>query len=191
MRHSSFAAAAFLGLALAVAPGPVTGQEKPDAGAAAAASRAAADVQDWFGELESLHGKLEDLQAEALRDAQLSAARTELGNRIRLAMERADPDLARGLARMEAMELEATAAQQKSDGAKLQQLGAEAREIERQFSASQERVLQQPEIAAQVSAFQERLERRMVELNPDTEKLIARFRELEARLDRAAQQAGR
>ena len=63
-----------------------------------------------------------------------------------------------------------------------QELGAEAERIQRGFLAAQQRVLQQPEIAAQVTAFQQRLQRKMVELDPAAERIITRFRELETRL---------
>lgn len=148
----------------------------------AEARAAAADVQAWFGELEELHARLEAIQARALADPQIDAAQEELGNVIKSAIDRVDPAVTRGLARMAAMEVEATAARQRGDDARLQELGAEAERIQRAFLAAQERVLQQPEVAAQVSAFQQRLQRKMLELDPAAERILARFRELETRL---------
>ena len=83
---------------------------------------------------------------------------------------------------MDAMEAEALAAEERGDHARLQQLGAEVDQIQRAFLAAQERALQQPEVAAQVSAFQQRLQRKMIELDPAAAHVLTRFRELEARL---------
>ena len=175
---------ALLGLALSVLPATLQAQARPEAGAAV---RNAAEVEAWFGELDKLHAQLEEIQTRALEDPQIAAAQDELGARIKLAMERIDPNLQRGLDRMDAMEAEASAATQRRDAAKLQQLSTEAEQIQKQFVAAQERALQQPEIAALVTAFQERLEKKMLELNPQSERIVARFRELQTKLAEQAQ----
>lgn len=188
MRHTRYFAAALFGLSLLASSHGLAAQEKKDS--AAKAAREAAEVQGWFGEIEQLHGRLQDIQEQALQDPQINAAQTGLGNLIKQAMEKSDPALVKGFARMQAMETEAAAAQQKGDTGKLQQLGAEAQQIEKQFAAAQQKVLQQPEIASRVAAFQQALERKMLSINPDTEKLIARFQELETKLAASAQAAG-
>jgi hypothetical protein len=179
MRSTSIWLAALLGLALVAPPKSLEAQERTQA---AVAVRNAADVQAWFGELEQLQSQLRDIQQQALQDPQLVTAQAELGSRIKDAMQKADPALAKSLARMDGMEAEAAAAQQKGDAARLQQIAADAQQIQRQFVAVQERVLQQPDIAAQIAAFQQRLERRMSEISPASEKLIARFRDLQAKI---------
>ena len=171
-----------LGLALVLLPGALQAQAAPEA-----ALRNAAEVESWFGELDELHGQLEEIQTRALADPQIGAAQNELGARIKLAMERLDPALQKGLTRMDAMEAEVTAARRRGDAATLQQLGAEAEQIQRRFVTAQERTLQQPEIASLVAAFQQKLERKMLELSPQSERLVARFRELEAKLASQAQ----
>ncbi|MBW3629274.1 MAG: hypothetical protein KY464_08255 [Gemmatimonadetes bacterium] len=183
MRHASVRLV-LLGAALVAAPAAAHAQARPEA-----AIRNAAEVEAWFGELQDLHDKLEDIQTRALADAQISAAQTELGARIKLAMERVDPTLQKSLSRMEAMEAEVSSAGQRRDAAKLQQLSDEAEQIQRQFLSAQQRALQQPEIAALVAGFQQKLERKMLELSPRSERLVARFRELEAKLASQAQPA--
>lgn len=110
MRHSSLCLA-LLGAALAAAPATARAQAHPDA-----AIRNAAEVEAWFGELRDLHDKLEEIQTRALADKEIGAAQTELGARIKLAMERVDPALHKSLARMEAMEAEVSAAGQAQPG---------------------------------------------------------------------------
>ena len=172
-------AAALLGASSIVCSPDLAAQQRRDPTPAA---RAAADVQLWFGELEQLHGRLQETQGRALRDPQLATSQAELGTRIKQAMERMDPAFAQDLARMESMEAEAAAAQQARDSARLRALGGEAQRMERRFATVQARVLQQPEIAAQVATFQQKLERRMAALDPESDRLIARLRELEARI---------
>jgi hypothetical protein len=178
MRHSSVLLIALLVGGL-LGANPLAAQQAPQAAAARATTE---NVQAWFGELEQIHEQLEEIQIRALQDPELSAAQAELGEQIKDAMERADPSLPERLARMEHMEEEAAVAQQTGNTAKLLELGAEAEGIQRQFLTAQEKALEQPEIAARVTAFQRTLERKMIELNPETQGLISRFRELEARL---------
>jgi hypothetical protein len=187
MRNSSVLLVALLFGAVVLGSDRLEAQQNPGA---ATARATAENVQAWFGELGEIHEQLEEIQVKALQDPELSAAQAELGEQIKQAMEQADPMLAEKLARMETMEQEAAAAQQTGNTAKLMELGAEAEGIQRQFLAAQEKALEQPAIAARVTAFQQHLERKMSEVNPDTQKLIARFRELEARLIAESGQVG-
>jgi hypothetical protein len=187
MRHSSVLLVALLFGGLVLGSDRADAQQNPGA---ATARATAENVQAWFGEIGQIHEQLEEIQVRALQDPELSAAQAELGEQIKQAMEQADPALAQKLARMETMEQEAAAAQQAGNTAKLLELGAEAEGIQRQFLAAQEKALEQPAIAARVTAFQQRLERKMSEVNPDTQKLIARFRELEAKLIAESGQVG-
>ena len=179
MKKASLWLVALSGLAIGV---PAHRLHAQQAANPAGAIREAEEVQAWFGELDQLQTRLQQIQTQALQDPAINAAQAELGNRIKAAMERLDPTLARNLARMEAMEAEVTTAGQRGDVARVQQLGAEADQIQRQFITVQGRALGQPELASQVTAFQQRLERKMVELDPDAARIIARYRELEQKL---------
>lgn len=174
-------------IACIAGPGGLHSQTSPRA---AEAVRTAQEVQAWFGELEELHEQLEEIQAAALADPVVSAAQIELGTRVRAAMEQLDPALTGLIARMEVMESEANAAQQRGDSTRMAQLVAEADQIQRSFFAAQQRVLAQPEIAAEVTAFQQLLERKMVEIDSNAPRIIARFRELEALLAAEAEAPG-
>lgn len=146
-------------------------------------------VQNWLSELQQLHLKLERIQARAAEDPQLQSAQAELGNEIKEAMEKVDPQLPAQLERVERLEAEAGQAQQAGDEAKLQQLAQEAEAIQIRFLEARTRVFQQPEIAAKLEAFQTRMERRMAEVDPEAPELIKRFQELEEKLSTALQAA--
>ncbi len=165
---------------LALLPGALLAQEP-----APAPQGPSPEVQGWLAELQQLHGRLESIQRQALEDPALSAAQTELGSNIRLAMQSVDPALEQSMTRIQALEAEAMTAQQAGDQARLQEIGAEAQEIQQRFLSAQQQALQKPELAAQVEAFQGRLEAKMREVDPSAEQLIARFQELEQKLSGA------
>jgi hypothetical protein len=171
-----------LALSLTALPAALSAQQKPAPAPAPAAADTAQDPQAWIMEIQQLHTKLQAIQEKALADPQLRASQETLGSNIKLAMEKADPTLDQKLNRMKELQTQAQTAQAAQDTAKLQQLGTEARQIEEQFMITQQKVLQQPEIASQVSAFQDQLQKKMVAADPSAAQLIARFEELQQRL---------
>jgi predicted nuclease with TOPRIM domain len=146
-------------------------------------------VQGWVNELRELHGKLEAIQLRAMQDPQLQSAEAQLGEEIKAAMEKADPQLPAMMQRMSVLEAEAVKAQQSGDRAKLQQLTQEARGLQVRFMETQNRVFQQPAMATKLRAYQQRLETRMMQIDPQAPTLIERFQELEGRVS-AVMQAG-
>jgi cell fate (sporulation/competence/biofilm development) regulator YlbF (YheA/YmcA/DUF963 family) len=147
------------------------------------------ELEAIFAELQQVHLQLEEIQMQALQDPQLSAAQEQLGEEIRQAMESHDPTMKDRMARVQALETEAANAHQAGDHDRLQLLMTEAQQLEEHFMAVQHHVLEEPAIATKVTAFQTQLERKMVEVDPDAQTLITRFRELEGRLQ-AAMRAG-
>lgn len=143
------------------------------------------ELQTLFSEMQEVHQQLEVLQAEALQDASLSADQERLGEEIREAMQRLDPMMNRRMARVQAIESEAIAAQQANDGQKLQALMGEAQQIQQHFMMVQESALEEPEIASRLADFQSRLEAKMIAVNPSAEALLTRFRELEDQIEAA------
>jgi len=133
-------------------------------------------------EIQQLHGQLEEIQKKALADPALSQAQQDLGTKIREAMEAIDPQLEQSMTRIQALETEAMAAQQQGNQARLQEIGAEAQQIQQKFIATQQLALQQPELAARLEGFQDQLEKKMLEVDPAAERLMARFQELEQKL---------
>lgn len=155
---------------------------------AAQAQQPTQEVQAWFMELQQISGKLGEIQVRALQDPELQAAQNMLGTEVKAAMDKVDPGLAASVERVGALEQEAMKAQQEGDQAKLAQLAQEAQQIQTRFVTAQSTVLEQPELAAKVEAFQTRLERRMIEVDPEARTLIQRLRELETKLQTAMQQ---
>lgn len=187
MVSSRFTRALLPTLLLAVLPVALTAQQPTPA--PAAPQGPPQEVQGWLTELQQLHGRLEGIQQKALADPSLSKAQETLGTSIRQAMQTIDPALEQGMARIKALETEASSAQQQGDQTKLQAISLEAQQIQQKFMTAQQKALAQPELAAQVEAFQNQLEKKMREVDPEAEKLIARFQELEQKLTAAMQSA--
>src|SRR5690606_33697251 len=139
-------------------------------------------MQAWFTEMQEVHQQLEVIQQEALADPELSAKQEALGEEIRLAMEVVDPSMTQRMERVQELETEATAAQAAGDTEKLQQVIQEAQQIQEHFLNVQQTALSEPTMAAKLQDFQTALEAKMVEVDPEAETLIVRFRELEAKI---------
>jgi chromosome segregation ATPase len=176
-------------LSVALPAGAAAQQRAPAAPVAAQRSAAPSQeqMQQWMTELQQLHVKLEGIQARAIQDPQLQAAQNALGSEIKAAMEKADPQLPAKMQRVEALEAEAARARQAGDQAKLQQLSQEAYAIQASFMDAQNRVFQQPAVAARLEAFQTRLETRMAQVDAEAPALIKRFKELEGKLNAGMQ----
>lgn len=151
---------------------------------------ATAMLQGLLTEIQAINGRLQELQQAALQDSALSTEQAALGESIRTTMTEADPTLEASMARVEELQAEAEAAQQRGDDARLNELGAEVRRIEVQFVQAQQQALANPELSAQLESFQTRLEAKMAELDPEAPQLIARFQQLQERLASAMQAGG-
>lgn len=146
------------------------------------------EASAWIQEIQEIHARLTELQERALADPELSAQRDTLGNHIKVAMETLDPTLLTKMGRIEEMEQQASEAHARNDEATLNRLRAEAEQIEEQFFTVQQIALQQPALAAEVSAFQTVLEQRIRATDPDAPRLLARFQELEEKLSGLAEE---
>lgn len=172
---------------LAVAPTLADAQQKPpppSQNAAAVTQRESPtpQQQEWISELQKIAGQLQATQVKALQDSSLRSAQEELGTQIKTAMEKYDPGLVGVAQRVQTMEEEARKAQENSDQAKLQELTREAAQIQARFVKAQTEALKDPALASRAEAFEERLKRKMLEIQPDAPTLFARFQELQAKL---------
>lgn len=169
-------------LLAAAVPMAVVAQQDPAAPPTEAQEQ---QLEAWYTELQEIHQTLQSLQQQALADAELAATQQELGSEIQLAMAEIDPSIEERLSRMQALESEAATAQQEGNVERLQTLMQEASGIQEHFAELQEQVLQEPTFAAKLSTFQEQLQQKMLQLNPEAEAQMDRLRELETRLTEA------
>lgn len=170
--------------ALAVAQGAPTPTPAPSA-EETELSPQELEMQEWYVELEQLHTQLETLQNQALADETLATRQEALGEEIRLAMEAQDSTTATQLGRMSTLEAEAMAAQEANDLPRLQELMVEANGIQEHLMTLQQQIVEEPAMAAKLDLFQTDLQQKMLQLNPNAQQIIDRYRELEEKLTAA------
>ena len=146
------------------------------------------EARAWVNEMNQIRARLQAAHQRAMQDQQLRAAQDQLMRDVKAAMLRADPALDSLSDRVEAMKPEAEAAQRSGDRARLQALQREMARIQTRFTAAQERAMQQPSIVQRSRTFEAQLKQRLLTVEPQTEQLLARANELQARLLRVAQQ---
>lgn len=186
--------AALLAALVASAPAALDAQQRPSAPAsrpaakqqpAAAAQQPAADVQAWFAELQSIDQRLQTVQMKALQDPALDSVRQSLGAQIEAAVVKADPSLANLPEQVSTLQAKFQQAQQAGDQAAIQKLNAEAQALEARFMKAREAALSEPNLAARAQRFQNDLEKKMIALEPEMPKLLARGKELQAKIEQA------
>lgn len=140
------------------------------------------EVQEWVNEMQELQAQLETVQAEALADTALQRHQEQVGQVVRAAMIDVDPSLEEGLDRMEQLIAEARVAQEASDAQKITELTAEAQTLQPKIEQAQAQAMTVPAVQEEINEFQERLQDRMVEIDPDARTKLARLQELDARV---------
>ncbi|HEX8242317.1 MAG TPA: hypothetical protein VF541_02430 [Longimicrobium sp.] len=183
-----FSRAAALAAALMV-PASLAAQAGRAVAARAAAPGAVSEAtaRQWMGELQQIQARLQAAHNRVLQDAQLRTQQEALMADVKTAMQRVDPGLDAMAARVQSMQTEAAAAMQRGDRVRLQQLNAQLVPIQQRFIRAQQQVMQQPAIRQRAAALEQRLHARMLQVEPETDRLLARGRELQGRLMQAAQ----
>jgi chromosome segregation ATPase len=166
-----------IAMALVAAPAALAAQGTPAAPQQApAAPQQQAPAQQT--EMQQIQARLQEIQARALQDPTLKAAQDSIGTEMTATMERLDPTFKAQAARAEALKAEVAAAQTARDNAKLNQLAAEATQLQQGFATARQRAIQDPAMAARIKSFQERIVAKMNEVEPQTQTLLARLQEL-------------
>ena len=148
--------------ALALAPTFLAAQESAPAAAEAPS------------ELQQLQQRLGELQTQANQDPAVQAAFAE----VNAAMVAADPEYGTLTVRAQAIPAEVEAARAASDNAKLNDLAAEVTALNASLAAARQRASANAEVQAKTNAYRTVLLTKMVEIEPNTQQLIARLGEL-------------
>jgi len=153
-----------------------------------AAAPATANVREWAAELERIKARLQTVHNQVMQDAALRRSQETFMRDVKAAMLRVDPGLDALATRVQGMQEQAVAAQQRGDARTLQQLEAELAPIQQRFMRAQQQVMQQPGIAARARQIETQLHQRMLQVEPNTDRLLERGRSLQARLLQLQQQ---
>jgi len=146
---------------------------------AGASAQAASDQGALMSELQQIQQQLAAIERRAVTESPaLQERHRELERRVIAAMTEADPETPSHLARLEAMPEEVAAAEQQNDEARLQELAGEAHGIREKLNRAQEAAFEKDDVASAVATYQNEVLQRMVEVDPQTEQLLARARDL-------------
>jgi hypothetical protein len=148
--------------------------------------RAASSAQAWMTELQQIQARLQAAHNRVMQDAQLRSRQETLMADVKAAMLRVDPGLDALASRVESMRSEAASAEQRGDRARLQQLNAQLVPIQQRFMRAQQQVMQQPAISARAHELETQLHTRMLQAEPETDRLLERGRELQGYLMQAS-----
>lgn len=171
-------------------PATLAAQARPMAARPATPSaNASAEARTWLNELQRISARLQAAHNRAMEDAQLRAAQEAFMRDVKASMQRTDPGLDVLATRVRTIQAEGAAAQQRGDRARLRTLNQELSQIQARFMTAQENVMKQPAMAQRAKQLEERLHARMLQVEPETDRLIARGKDLQSRLARVQQAA--
>lgn len=148
-------------------------------GTVQAVAQPAADQNALVAELRQIREQLAEIERRAMAETpELQARHRALEEKVLAVMVRHDPQTPANLARLEAIPREVEAAEKARDEARLRMLAGEAEGLQRKLNEAQAAAMEEKEIVAEVTAFQADVLKRMKEMEPRTETLLSRAREL-------------
>jgi Zn-dependent oligopeptidase len=172
-------------------PAALAAQARPEpARARVAASPTQAQAQAWMAELQQIQARLQVAHNRVMQDPQLRQRQETFYHEMQQRMLRVDPGLNQLAGRVQALQAEGATALQRGDRARLMQLNTELGQIQQRFTRAQEAVLQQPDMKTRAQQLDDVLHARLVQVEPQTDRLLDRGKELQGMLIRLAQAQG-
>lgn len=138
------------------------------------------EIMELIMEMQEIQQKLGPIQQQAMQDATLMSTLQDLQERIESGMRAENPTL---MDRVDTFQSDMMAAQEAGDQERLQQMMMEAQGLQQEMQALQSHVLDQPDIRADVEAFEAAQRARMIEIDPEAEALLDRADEIMEALD--------
>lgn len=153
-----------------------------NARAAAPAASSNASAREMMAEMQRIQARLQVVHNQVMQDPAMRSSQEAFMRDVKAAMLRVDPGLDALARRVEGMQQQVVAAQQRRDARAIQQLSTELAPIQQRFMRAQEQVMRQPAIATRARQIEAQLHTRMLRVEPETDRLLARGKELQARL---------
>jgi hypothetical protein len=160
-----------------------------DARAAAPGLAIESSARVWYAELQQIQGRLQLAHNRVMQDGQVRGQQEAFMRDVKVAMLRVDPGLDALAARVEGMQAQAEAAQQRGDRPQLARLNTDLIAIQQRFLRAQQQVMRQPGLSQRALQLEQTLHTRMLQVEPETDRLLARGKLLQGRLMQAQQQA--
>lgn len=140
------------------------------------------EARTLYNEFQQIQARLQAAHNRVMQDPQVRGQQEAFMRDVKAAMLRVDPGLDALAARVETMQGQAQAAQQRGDRAELQRLNADLGTIQQRFIRAQQQVLRQAALRTRAQQLEETLHARMLRVEPETDRLLARGREIQSRL---------
>jgi hypothetical protein len=144
---------------------------------AAQTTAAAPTATDKQAEIQQITTRLGQIQAQARQDPAIQAANDSLQQLIQTKME-ADPASKATLDQAKQYQADVAAAQAAGDNEKLTQLAETGKLLQQGMQVAQQKAMADPDVQKQLESYKARLYKKMVEIDPTAEKLVARLTEL-------------
>ena len=186
-----FTRAAALAAALTIPAALHSQRARPVEARASLPGAPAADggARAWYAELQQIQARLQAAHNRVMQDGQVRGQQDAFMRDVKAAMLRVDPGLDALATRVEAMQGQAVTAQQRGDRQQLQRLNTDLTAIQQRFIRAQQAVMRQPALSRRALQLEETLHSRMLQVEPETDRLLARGKLLQGRLIAAQQQA--
>lgn len=131
-------------------------------------------MQQLRQEIQKIDQQLQKIRQEALQDSALQAKQLELQEMIGAAARQADPEYKKKEDRLNEIQKKMQQAQQNQDTAQMRSLMMEGQKLQRDVSQTQQQVAQRDSIDAEIQAFREQMQQKMIEIDPKAEQLLER-----------------
>ena len=140
-------------------------------------------VQRLLEEFREAEERFNLLQDRAMQEnPELQERQEELGDMVREAVVEINPEAQAQMERLDALEGEFMAAQQRGDGEAVQALIQEAQQLQSAIESAQAQAFDRDEIREAVDTFQADLMVAMTELDPEAENMLERLQDLADRI---------
>jgi hypothetical protein len=162
--------------AMAAAPTLLHAQTATPAPATPAAEAPAAPAADAA----AITAQIQRVQQQALQDPELRAANQAISTLLTATMAKVDPSYPTYAARVATLNADVAAAQAAKDNARLNELAAEAKELQASVAAAQAKAREDAAVKAELEAFRVKLFTKMVEIDPSVKDLVAQLETLQS-----------
>ena len=140
------------------------------------------EAQAMIMEMQEIHNRLLPMQEAAMQDPQLKQEGEVLGAQIMKAMEEIEPQTPSLIARLNELAPQVQAAQDAMDRELLATLATEAGEIDQLLQIARARAVERPDIVQAIDAYEEKVQEKMVQDNPEAAQLLDRLEVLNGQL---------
>jgi chromosome segregation ATPase len=131
-----------------------------------------------IAEYQQIQRRLGEIQRHAMQDSTLMASYQALEKQIEAEMHNIDPELGTKRDRLTSLQEDMSQAQQSGDQDAMQRINQEGSALQAELEQLETDVVDGESLSEEVQAFRDEIEAKMREIDPETDQLISRAREI-------------